>query len=90
MNEEECYCRIIDCLEKSTVTLASYMFSNLRYYLNGIKDKEVEKNCIIIILSYLNNHKITIDYKESIEVNILNKDLKQEALKILQSEFLSK
>ncbi len=73
MNEEECYCRIMDCLEKSTVILASYMLSNLRYYLNGIGDKEVEKNCIIIILSYLNNNKITADYKKSIEVKILNK-----------------
>ncbi len=89
MNEEEFYCRIIHCLEKSTETLASYMLSNLKYFLNGIKDKEVVKNCIIIILSYFNDHKIIADYKKGIEVNILKNRQKKEALKILQNEFLS-
>lgn len=89
MNEEECYCRIIACLEKSTVTLASYMLGNLKYFLSGIKDKKVVKNCIIIILSYFNDHKIITDYKKGIEVNILKNDQKQEALNILQNEFLS-
>ncbi len=89
MKEEECYCRIIDCLEKSTVTLATYMLGNLKYFLGEIKDKEVVKNCITIILSYLNDHKIIADHKKGIEVNILNKCQKQEVLKILQREFLS-
>ena len=89
MNEEECYWQIIDCLDKSTVTLASYMLSNLKYFLNEIRDKEVVKNCIIIILSYINDTKVITDYEKSIEVNMLNKDQKQEVLKILKSEFLS-
>ena len=89
MNEEECYWRIRDCLDKSTVTLASYMLSNLKYFLNEIRDKEVVKNCIIIILSYINDTKVITDYEKSIEVNMLNKDQKQEVLKILKSEFLS-
>ena len=46
------------------------------------------ENCIIIIISYLNDHKIIADYKKSIEVNVLSKDQKQEALKVLQSEYV--
>ena len=89
MIDEDCYIRIINYFEKSTLTLASFLLRNLMQFSKEAKNKEIIKNCIIIILAYI-HEDIPLEYgKIGKNVNQLDDRDKQVFISLLRHEFLS-
>jgi len=84
MTDEDFYFRIIDLLENSRVVLANYM---LNYVSRKMNNKDVLKNCLILILFYLRKDSSTTEKKNSKSINDLDTIHKKMALNVLKDEF---
>ena len=86
MTDEDFYIRIIDLLENSKVVLANYI---LNYLSRKIDNKEVLKNCYIILLLYLRKDLPLLDKKKSRSFEELDSTHKKAVMNILKDEFVS-
>ena len=84
MIEEECYTMIIELFENNKVLLASFI---LNYFTREIMNKEVLKNCLIIILHYLQKDVTWELEKKTQGVHQLNKHDKKRVNIVLKDEF---
>ncbi len=89
MIDEDCYIRIINYLEKSTLTIASFLLRNLMQFSKETKNKEIVKNCIIIILAYIHEDNTLEPDKIGNNINQLDNRDKQAFISLLRHEFLS-
>ena len=84
MIEEECYTMIIELFENNKVMLASFI---LNYFTREIMNKEILKNCLILILHYLQKDVPWELELKSQGVHQLNKYDKKRVNAVLKDEF---